>query len=175
MLFSQVAEDKGDELILSSFLIIIWITNNITNNNFSPANSKKFAFLLVLLAEVGFAGLTHKQKLATVQTFLDGCMKVLNFVIENSYDNSKSAQRNRSKKNKYEPQNGANAVLMESDAKKFKGIQERSEASHESKKLHILSKPTNKLRTRSKNWRHHSVCNCTQTGAGVPHAHSLSF
>lgn len=101
MLFSQLAEDKGVELIHSSQPDHSRITNTITNNNSLPANSKKFAFLLVLLGEVGYTNLTHKQKLTVVQTCLDGFKKVFDFVLENSYDNSKSAQRNRTKKNKY--------------------------------------------------------------------------
>lgn len=103
-------------------------------------------------------------------------MKVLDFILENSYDNSKSAQRQRSKNKKYQPQNGASAVLVEGDANKFKGTQETSTSSFlKGKKKKMIPKSKNNYRTRTKTWHHHSVCDCTQVGAGEPTSHSLSF
>jgi len=100
-------------------------------------------------------------------------MKCLDYVLEHSYDNSRSAQRSRCRNGKYEPQNGF-AALGESDGDKFTG-RETSTASYSSKKTKISQKPKNNIRTRSKNWKDHTACVCSQVGSGVPTSHSLSF
>lgn len=147
------------------------ITNTNTNNISTPANSKKLAFLLVLLTEVGFIGLTHKQKLSIVQTCLDCTIRAFTYILENSYDNSLSAQRKRGKKSKYTPQSGTSSAFSigDSEYSSFKGI--AGSDSYKRKKV-IPEKRTNQ---KSKNWRAHPCCNCLQQSSAHPLHHNMNF
>lgn len=147
------------------------ITNTNTNNISTPANSKKLAFLLVLLSEVGFIGLTHKQKLSIVQTCLDFSMRALTYILENSYDNSLSAQRKRSKKSKYTPQSGTSSAVQIGDHEysSFRGMS----GSSSYKKKRVIPKKTTSQK--SKNWKDHPCCNCMQQGSDHPIVHNMNF